>query len=233
MKDEEFGPTAGALRTPDERFANLPGYNFEPHYVVIRDLRLHYVDEGPADAAPILLLHGEPSWSYLYRKMIPILLRGGHRVISPDLVGFGRSDKLLRKNDYSHQMHVEIMTVFIRQLNLSEITLFAQDWGGLIGLRVVAQEPDRFSRIVVGNTGLPDAGGFLGYVGPILFKLKVRLQGKISMDDLRQESTLFRWVAYSRTAQDFPIGEIVQHATTSTLPPEVMAAYDAPFPDDR
>lgn len=233
MKDEEFGPTAGALRTPDERFANLPGYNFEPNYVVIRDLRLHYVDEGPADAAQILLLHGEPSWSYLYRKMIPILLRGGHRVISPDLVGFGRSDKLPRKKDYSHQMHVDIMTAFIRQLNLSEITLFAQDWGGLIGLRVVAQEPDRFARIVVGNTGLPDAGGFLGYVGPILFKLKVWLQGKISMDDLRQELTLFRWVAYSRTAQDFPIGEIVQHATTSNLPPEVMAAYDAPFPDDR
>ena len=114
MKDEEFGPTAGALRTPDERFANLPGYNFEPNYVVIRDLRLHYVNEGPADTAPVLLSHGEPSWSYLYRKMIPILLRGGHRVISPDLVGFGRSDKLPRKKDYSHQMHVNIMTAFIR-----------------------------------------------------------------------------------------------------------------------
>lgn len=233
MEDEKFAVKAGVLRTPDEQFVNLPGYNFEPHYIVIQDLRLHYVDEGPADAAPILLLHGEPSWSYLYRKMIPILLQGGHRVIAPDLVGFGRSDKLLDKKDYSYQMHIDIMTAFIRQLNLREITLFAQDWGGLIGLRIVAQEPDRFARIIVSNTGLPDAGGLMGYIGPILFKLKVWLEGKISLDDLRQERTLLRWVAYSRTAQEFPVGEIVQISTRSELPPEVMAAYDAPFPDDR
>jgi haloalkane dehalogenase len=165
--------------------------------------------------------------------MIPILHQGGHRVIAPDLVGFGRSDKLPRNKDYSHHMHVDIMTAFIRQLNLSKITLFAQDWGGLIGLRVVAQEPDRFARIVVGNTGLPDGGGILGYIGPILFKLKVWRQGKISLDDLRQEFNLFRWVAYSRATQDFPVGKIVQLGTMSILPQEVVAAYDAPFPDDR
>lgn len=233
MKNEESGPRAGALRTPDDRFADLPGYNFEPHYVVIRDLRLHYVEEGPADAAPILLLHGEPSWSYLYREMIPILLQGGHRVIAPDLVGFGRSDKLARGRDYSHQMHVDIMTAFVRQLHLRGITLFAQDWGGLVGLRVVAQEPDLFARIIVGNTGLPDAGGLMGYIGPIMFRLRVWLHGKISLDELTQEPTLLRWVAYSRTTQEFPVGRIVQMATTSDLPPEVMAAYDAPFPDDR
>jgi haloalkane dehalogenase len=233
MKNEESGPRAGALRTTDDRFADLPGYNFEPHYVVIRDLRLHYVEEGPADAAPILLLHGEPSWSYLYRKMIPILLQGGHRVIAPDLVGFGRSDKLPRDTDYSHKMHVDIMTAFVRQLHLRGITLFAQDWGGLVGLRVVAQEPDLFARIIVGNTGLPDAGGLMGYIGPIMFRLRVWLHGKISLDELTQEPTLLRWVAYSRTTQEFPVGRIVQMATTSDLPPEVMAAYDAPFPDDR
>lgn len=232
MRDEGFGPTVGVLRTPDERFANLPGFNFEPHYITIRELRIHFVDKGPTNAAPILLLHGEPSWSYLYRKMIPILVRGGHRVIAPDLIGFGRSDKLARESDYSHQMHVDIMTAFVRQLNLSEITLFGQDWGGLVGLRVVAQEPDLFARIIVGNTGLPDARGLLGYIGPILFRWRVWRQGRISLDDLRKELTLLRWVAYSRAAQEFPAGKIVQLATTKNLPPEVVAAYDAPFPDE-
>jgi len=233
MKDAASDLRAGVLRTPDERFVDLPGYDFQPHYITIQNLRLHTVDEGPHDSAPILLLHGEPSWSFLYRKMIPILLQGGHRVIAPDLVGFGRSDKLAHQRDYSHQLHVDIMTAFIKQLDLNKITLFAQDWGGLIGLRVVAKEPDRFARIVVSNTGLPDAGGLMGIVGPILFRLQVRLQGRISEDDLRQRATLLRWVAYSRTTTEFPVGRIVQSGTTSHLPPEVVAAYDAPFPDDR
>ena len=233
MKNEESNPKAGVLRTPDERFANLPGYNFEPHYIFIQGLRLHYVDEVPANALPFLLLHGEPSWSYLYRKIIPILANGGYRAIAPDLVCFGRSDKFSTTKAYSYQMHVDIMTEFVRQLKLNEITLFVQDWGGLIGLRVVAQEPDRFVRIIAGNTGLPDAGGFMGRIGPILFRLKVWLEGKVSLDELAQGPTLLRWVAYSKTADEFPVGQIIQTATTTNLPTEVMAAYDAPFPDDR
>jgi haloalkane dehalogenase len=232
MKNSDSGPKKGVLRTPEECFMNLPGYNFEPHYVMIKDLRVHYVDEGPSDASPILLMHGEPSWSYLYRKMIPILVQGGYRVIAPDLVGFGRSDKLLRKSDYSYQMHVDIMTALVKQLNLTGITLFGQDWGGLIGLRVVAQEPNLFSRIVVGNTGLPDAGGLLGYVGPILFKYKVWRKGKIAYDELLQKPSLLRWVAYSKTVQEFPVGKILQLGTIGNLSPKILAAYEAPFPDE-
>jgi haloalkane dehalogenase len=233
MPNEILVPKSDVLRTPDERFENLPGYPFEPHYVSIRGLRMHYVDEGPVDAPPILLLHGEPSWSYVYRKMIPLLRRDGYRVLAPDLIGFGRSDKLPRKRDYSHAMHVGAVTAFIRRLGLHGITLFVQDWGGLIGLRVVAEIPDRFARIVAGNTGLPDAGGLMGYLAPILFHIKVWREGTVTLDDLREDFTLLRWVRYSRTARDFPIGEIAQIATTGELPPDVVAAYDAPFPDER
>jgi haloalkane dehalogenase len=194
---------------------------------------MHYVDEGPVDATPILLMHGEPSWSYVYRRMIPLLRQGGYRVLAPDLIGFGRSDKLRRQRDYSHQMHVDAMRAFIGQLGLHGITLFVQDWGGLIGLRVLADLPDRFARVIAGNTGLPDAGGLMGYLAPILFHIKVWLEGTVTFDDLREEFTLLRWVRYSRTAKDFPIGEIAQIATTRALPPDVVAAYDAPFPDER
>jgi haloalkane dehalogenase len=233
MKNGEFCLKSGVLRTPDEQFSGLHDYNFKPHYLMVQDLRLHYVDEGPADASPILLLHGEPSWSYLYRKIIPILAQDGYRVIAPDLVGFGRSDKLPTQQAYSYQMHVGQMTEFVTQLNLSDLTLFAQDWGGLIGLRVVAREPDRFERIIAGNTGLPDAGVVLGHIAPILFRLKVWIEGRVSLDELRKKPTLIRWVAYSRTTREFPVGTIVQMSTISDMSPEVMAAYDAPFPDDR
>ena len=127
-----------AIRTPDSRFSNLPGYDFPPHYVDVDGLRVHYLDEGPADGATVLLLHGEPSWSYLYRKMIPPLRDAGFRVIVPDLIGFGKSDKPVRKSDYSYAGHVSWMRQFIAALDLNDITLFCQDWGALIGLRVAA-----------------------------------------------------------------------------------------------
>ena len=231
-KGEEPGLRPGALRTPDVRFENLADYDFEPHYVYIDGLRMHYVDEGPADAAPILLMHGEPSWSYLYRKLIPILTDAGHRVIAPDLIGFGRSDKLPRTEDYSYQRQVDWMTAFVREIDLNDATLFCQDWGGLIGLRVVAEEPDRFARIVAGNTGLPDAGGLMGYIGPTLFRLRVWWEGKVTKEELDAEPGFLRWVAYSRTADEFPIASIIQTGTASELPPEVVDAYNAPFPDD-
>ncbi|HNJ98099.1 MAG TPA: haloalkane dehalogenase, partial [Ilumatobacteraceae bacterium] len=157
------------LRTPDERFADLPGYSFAPHYADITavpgdptggTLRVHYLDEGPADADPILLMHGEPSWCYLYRHMIPILVGAGHRVIAPDLVGFGRSDKPSEQDDYTYGRHVAWMSELVfDHLDLQHATFFGQDWGGLVGLRLVAAQPERFDRVVIGNTGLPEGDG--------------------------------------------------------------------------
>lgn len=171
--------------------------------------RIHYVDEGPADAAPILLIHGEPTWSYLFRKMIPVLTAAGHRVIAPDLVGFGKSDKPINRADYSHQMQVEVMSALVTRLDLREVTYFGQDWGGLIGLRVVAADPDRFARVVVSNTGLPAATGFTGWIGYTLFKLAVWWEGAVSFEELQQELTFARWVAYSYHVDDLPIGQLM------------------------
>ncbi len=196
------------LRTPDDRFQNLPDYPFNPHYFETRGLRVHYVDEGPRDAAPVLLLHGEPSWSYLYRKMIPPIAAAGHRVIAPDLVGFGRSDKLGNRNDYTYQLHVDLIAEFIAGLGLREITLFCQDWGGLIGLRVAAEHPERFARIVAANTFLPTG-------------------------DLDPGPAFLAWKKYSQEVPEFPVGLIVQRGCVSDLSAEVIAAYDAPFPEER
>jgi len=196
------------LRTPDERFASLPGYAFAPHYVEVDGLRIHYVDEGPRDAAPVLLLHGEPSWSYLYRKMIPPLSAAGHRAVAPDLIGFGRSDKPVRREDYTYQRHVNWMRGLLECLDLRRITLVCQDWGGLIGLRLAAEHGDRFVRIVTANTFLPTG-------------------------DLPPSDAFRAWQRYSQETPDFHVGGIVRGGCVSDLPPEVIAAYDAPFPDDR
>ncbi len=196
-----------ALRTPDERFADLPDYDFEPHYQEVDGLRMHYVDEGPRDAAPVLMLHGEPSWCFLYRKMIPIITAAGHRAIAPDLIGFGRSDKPAAKDDYTFQRHVDWMTSFVEQLDLQDITYFGQDWGALIGLRVAAENPDRYARIIIGNGGLPTG-------------------------DRPPNEAFLRWQKFSQTAPRFDIGRLIQRATVTTLSDEVVAAYDAPFPDD-
>ena len=197
-----------ALRTPEDRFAGLPGYDFAAHYADIDGLRMHYVDEGPADAAPVLLLHGEPSWSYLYRKMIPPLVAAGHRVIAPDLIGFGKSDKPTRQSDYSYAGHVEWMRQFVEALDLNNITLFCQDWGSLIGLRVAAENEARFARIALGNGGLPTGD----HEPPKAFRI---------------------WRAFARWSPWFPIGRILQKATVSDLSDDVVAAYDAPFPSAK
>jgi len=194
------------LRTPAERFQNLSGYEFKPHYVDIDEMRMHYVDEGPADAPPVLLMHGEPSWSYLYRHMIPPIASAGLRAIAPDLIGFGKSDKPAAQSDYSYEIHVAWMLQFLEKLNLKNITLVCQDWGSLIGLRLAAENEERFDRIVLANGGLPTGD----QVMPRVFRI---------------------WRAFARFSPWFPIGRIVQSGTVSTLPPDVSAAYDAPFPN--
>lgn len=201
------------VRTPDHRFADLPDYPFAPHYAEIADgeggtLRMHYLDEGPSDAAPVLLLHGEPSWSFLYRHVVPPLVAAGHRVVVPDLVGFGRSDKPTATTDYTYARHIAWVTALVRdELDLHDITLFGQDWGGLIGLRLVAADPERFARVVVGNTGLPTGDG-------------------------APSDAFLAWQKFSRESPELPVGAIVNGGCTTDLAPEVIAAYDAPFPDD-
>ena len=197
-----------ALRTPDSRFENLPGYDFDANYIDVDGLRMHYVDEGPRDGAIMLLLHGEPSWSYLYRTMIPPLVDAGFRVIAPDLIGFGKSDKPTKKSDYSYAGHVEWMKQFIESLDLKEITLFCQDWGSLIGLRVAAESEQRFAQIAIGNGGLPTGDQAM----PKAFKI---------------------WRAFARYSPWFPIGKIIQKATITELTDEIVAAYDAPFPSAK
>jgi haloalkane dehalogenase len=195
------------VRTPDERFAGLPGYNFEPHYVDVGGLRMHYIDEGPGDAEPVLLLHGEPSWCYLYRKMIPAITAAGLRAVAPDLIGFGRSDKPTKQDDYTYQAHVDWMLAFLRAIDLRRATLVCQDWGGLIGLRLVAAEPDRFARVVAANTFLPTGDSSPG-------------------------EAFLRWQEFSQKAPSLPIGNIVRGGCRTELSADVTAAYDAPFPDD-
>jgi haloalkane dehalogenase len=196
------------LRTPDERFANLAGYPFAPRYHTVDGIRVHYVDEGPRSAPPVLLLHGEPSWSYLYRKMIPIITAAGLRAIAPDLVGFGRSDKPTERSDYTFRRHVDWMRAVLTHLDLRDATLVCQDWGGLIGLRLVAEEPPRFGRVVAANTFLPTG-------------------------DTPPGPAFLAWKQFSQTTETFPVGAIVQGGCATQLPPEVVAAYDAPFPDER
>ena len=197
-----------SLRTPDSRFENLPGYEFEPNYIDVDGLRMHYVDEGPKDGAIVLLLHGEPSWSYLYRHMIPPLRDAGFRVVAPDLIGFGKSDKPAQKNDYTYASHVAWMKQFIEALVLNDITLFCHDWGSLIGLRVAAENEHRFARIALGNGGLPTGDQKL----PTAFKI---------------------WQTFARFSPWFPIGKIIQKGAVSELSDAEVTAYDAPFPSAR
>lgn len=204
-----------ALRTPDERFESLPGFDFAPHYVEVpagdgsgASLRLHYLDEGAGDET-VLLLHGEPSWCYLYRHMVPPLVGAGMRVVAADLVGFGRSDKPVRREDYTYARHVEwLRHALFDSLELDGITLLCQDWGGLLGLRLVAEHPERFRRVVAANTGLPTG-------------------------DERPTKAFLSWQRFSQETPEMPIGRIVATGTVTGLTEEVVAAYDAPFPDER
>ena len=235
----------GVLRTPDERFQNLKDYPYEPNYMMIDGLRIHYLDEGPKDADPIFLLHGEPAWSYLFRKMIPTLTAQGHRVIVPDCVGFGKSDKFISKYDYSYKHHVEVMKELVQKLSLKNITFFGQDWGGLVGLRVVAELPDRFSHVVVSNTGMVARSGLTAWLFEKFIQLRVWWIGPISFDELMEAasealngnpstsagiSMFTKWMAYSYYAEDMDIVGIIRNFGNIDLSEEEAYAYEAPYP---
>lgn len=200
------------FRTPDSAFSSLPGFEFEPHYLTIDGgrygpLRVHYLDEGPAGAPVALLLHGEPSWSYLYRRMVAPLVAAGFRCVVPDLVGFGRSDKLLARDAYSYDSHLNWLTQTLDGLKLRHLHLFCQDWGGLLGLRIVAADPDRFASVCAANTALPTGTG-----------------------DMPQ--AFMQWREFSQSVEMFPTSKIIQSGCVRPLDPAVAAAYDAPFPDE-
>jgi haloalkane dehalogenase len=189
------------FRTPDERFAALPGYPYAPHYAEVDALRLHHLDEGSGPT--VLCFHGEPSWSYLYRHMLDRLVAAGQRVVCPDLVGFGRSDKPTDPGWYSYDRHVDVVTRHLEQVELSDVTVVVQDWGGPIGLRWAVEHADQVGRLVILNTGL--------------------FSGRVSKG-------FMAWREFAERTPDLPVGNIIQTATTTELAPEIVAAYDAPFP---
>lgn len=194
------------LRTPAERFEGLPGFDFEPRHVEA-DVRIAYVEAGPPAGPPVLLLHGEPTWGFLYRKMLPVLAAHGLRAIAPDLVGFGRSDKPADPQAYTYAAHVAWIRAVVEALDLQEATLFGQDWGGLIGLRVVAEVPDRFARIVAANTGLPDGRH-------------------------RMSEAWWQFRNFSQTVEELPVGFLVRSGCARGLDEAAVAAYEAPFPTE-
>lgn len=206
LQAEEVKP--GVLRTPDSQFENLPDYSFAPHYKQIREYRVHYLDEGPRDGEVVLMLHGEPTWSYLYRHMIPVLTNAGYRCIVPDLIGFGRSDKPTNMDTHTYKFHVDAMAMLVKELGLTNVTFFGQDWGGLIGLRVVAENESLFARVVIGNTGLPRGIEGMDKSGAFMAWKKMN-QGMIDRGDI-------------------PVGQMV---SGNVGDPSIKAAYDAPFPD--
>ncbi|HEY1596539.1 MAG TPA: haloalkane dehalogenase [Thermoleophilaceae bacterium] len=190
------------FRTPDERFEGLPGYDFEPHYTELDGLRLHHLDEGSGD--PIVCFHGEPTWSYLYRKMLPPLVAGGNRVLCPDYAGFGRSDKPTERDWYTYDRHVGLVTRMLEGLDVRNATVVVQDWGGPIGLRWAVENADRVARLVILNTGL--------------------FTGRVSKG-------FMAWREFAERNPDLPVGFVVGGATASDVPEDVVAAYEAPFPN--
>lgn len=206
IQAEEVRP--GVLRTPDSRFENLPDYDFDPNYLEIQGYRVHYIDEGPRDGEVVLMLHGEPTWAYLYRKMIPIFVEAGYRAIAPDLIGFGRSDKPTSMDTHTYQFHVDTQAALVEALNLTDATFIGQDWGGLIGLRVVAENEERFSRVAIANTGLPNP-----------------------QTDQEPGGAFANWKNMNQRmidAGDIPTGTMVANTAGD---PSLKEAYDAPFPD--
>jgi len=195
--------TAEVFRTPDERFENLPGYDFPPNYVEVEGLRMHYLDEGPRDGTPVVCFHGEPTWAYLYRTMLHPLVAAGHRVVVPDYAGFGRSDKPTDRGWYSYDRHCDLMKRVLGALDLRDATVVVQDWGGPIGLRWAVEHADRVAALAIFNTGL--------------------FTGRVSKG-------FMAWRNFAEKNPDLPVGFVIQGATVTHLTDDVVAAYDAPFP---
>ncbi len=240
------------VRTPEARFANLDGYPFEPNYENVSDaeggtLRIHYVDAGPRDGELILCLHGQPTWSYLYRKMIPIFTDAGYRVLAPDLVGFGRSDKPTKTEDYTYARHVAWLGAWIDALDLRNVTLVAQDWGGLVGLRALTERPERFTRVAIANTGLPDARLPDGTeLGPEAAAPMHEAFDRVPVVDLNGLQDLFSgrlervpganpfmyWIKFCASCPTFRPADFIEMMSAGGLSPDVKAGYAAPFPDE-
>ena len=236
------------LRTPEDRFAELDGYPFASRYAEVPAgdgsvLRMHYVDEGPPDGELVLCLHGQPTWSYLYRKMIPLLTAAGRRVVAPDFIGFGKSDKPAERSDYTYANHVAWLKGFLEALDLKDITLVCQDWGGLIGLRAAAETPERFARIVAANTGLPDANGLEGEAAQAAndamtaHYASLPVHGSapemgMAMVGDRSGMGFLHWVKFCAESPGFHVGGVVGFSCGGVLSDAEVAAYDAPFPDE-
>lgn len=236
-----------SLRTPDSAFADLPGYPFQPNYAEIPSgdggsLRMHYVDEGRGET--VLCLHGQPSWSYLYRKVIPLLVAAGYRVVAPDLVGFGRSDKPVSRSDYTYAAHVGWLTAFIESVDLTDITLVCQDWGGLLGLRAVAALPERFARVVTTNTALPDAAELPDdQVAAVSARARAHYEAIPAHQDVMSMGLamagddsgfgFLHWVKFCDQAKELKASDVLNMSTGGMLAKEELAAYDAPYPDER
>lgn len=237
------------LRTPDVRFVGLLGFDYEPHYTEVPDgeggtLRIHHVDSGPEDAPIVLCMHGQPTWSYLYRHMIPLLNERGMRVLAPDLVGFGRSDKPTRREDFSYDRQVEWMTSWLEQNDVRGATLVGQDWGGLVGLRLVAENPQRFDRVVAANTGLPlplelseekvrAVRDFLSPETPTP-TMEEMMNAIRSIDPDARERKFAYWQKWTWETEDVPVGMVLAGSVMAgggSLTPEEIAAYEAPFPE--
>lgn len=223
--------STSALRTPDAAFQDLTDYPFEPNYMTVDGMRMHYVDEGQHHSKTIFLFHGQPSWSYLYRHMIPVLVDAGYRVIAPDLIGFGKSDKPVSADTHTYGNHVKWMRSFVRQLGITQAAAFFQDWGGMIGLRVLAQEPQWLNRLVVANTALAEMNGLEKFMVPKVLKLLAAIAGKASVEKFAAKMNYGNWAGYFRHAKTLEVGKILQTLTTRELSEAEMRAYDAPFPN--
>ncbi|MEM9633067.1 MAG: haloalkane dehalogenase [Pseudomonadota bacterium] len=221
------------LRTPDKAFETLKDYPFKANYIDVDGLRMHYVDEGQASGRVIFLLHGQPSWSYLYRHMIPVLVKAGYRVIAPDLIGFGKSDKPVSPKGITYRAQVAWMHSFVHQLGITKAAAFMQDWGGMIGLRVLAENQDWLSQVVLANTALADVKGPGQLIMPNMLKAMRSFAGKANLNDLAAKQSYGNWASYFHHDPSPDIGEIMQILTVLNLEEEVLYAYRAPFPDTR
>lgn len=221
------------LKTPDTAFEKLSGYPFTPNYINVDGINIHYIDEGRANEKTIFLFHGQPSWSYLYRHMIPLFVEAGYRVIAPDLVGFGKSDKPANAEDHTYSAHVNWMQTFVEKLGIKHAAAFMQDWGGLIGLRVLAQKPEWLDRLIVANTALAEVKGLGKWMLPNMLKLMASTSGTPSVEKFKAKQNYGNWAGYFKRSEKLEIGRIMQVLTTRNLSPEEMKAYNAPFPTPK